>query len=77
MSAMMDVGDGKLAVKGSTSSGCKGPRAIAVSTVVTMALAPGTGIGEVIAVGSRLQDRCRDLVQCTLISARGTIVSPC
>jgi hypothetical protein len=29
---MIDVGDGKLAVRGSTSSGCKGPKAIAVST---------------------------------------------
>jgi hypothetical protein len=41
--AMIEIGDGKLAVKGSTSSSCKGPRSIAASTGVTMARAPGTG----------------------------------
>jgi hypothetical protein len=60
-----------LPVKGSTSSNCKGPRSIAVSTGVTMARAPGTGFWRVILVEARLQDRSRDLVQCTLIWARG------
>ena len=71
---LVDVGEPwtvKLAVKGSTSSSCKGPRSIAVSTGVTMARAPVTGFWRDILVEARLQDRSRDLVQCTLVWARG------
>ena len=59
--AMVDVGDGKLAVKGPTSFRCKGPRSIAVSTGVTMARAPGTGFWRDILVGTGLQERSREL----------------